>query len=63
MNEVVQRKNRSILLLLSISAFFASLNQNIYSPMLPLIRDTFDTTIFWVNLTVSGFIFLLQLCK
>lgn len=58
MSEVVQRKNRIIILLLSISAFFASLNQNIYSPMIPLIRDTFDTTIIWVNLTVSGFIFI-----
>ena len=57
MEEIAQSKNK-ILLLLSISAFFASLNQNIYSPMIPLIRDTFDTTIFWVNLTVSGFIFI-----
>ncbi|MED0737112.1 MFS transporter [Aneurinibacillus thermoaerophilus] len=58
MSESNQRKNKIILLLLSISAFFASLNQNIYSPMIPLIRDTFETTIFWVNLTVSGFIFI-----
>lgn len=57
MDEISKSKNK-ILLLLSISAFFASLNQNVYSPMIPLIRDTFDTTTFWVNLTVSGFIFI-----
>jgi len=59
MNKVVVNENYNwILILLSIAAFFASLNQNIYSPIIPIIRDSFETTIFWVNLTISGFIFI-----
>ncbi|GIN14298.1 putative MFS-type transporter YvmA [Shouchella clausii] len=54
-----------ILYLLSISSFFASLNQNIYTPVIPLIRDTFNVSIHWVNFTVSSFILtiaLVQIC-
>lgn len=63
MDKALQQKSKVLVLLLSISAFFASLNQNIYSPLIPLIRDTFDTTIFWVNLTVSGFIFIISIMQ
>lgn len=54
-----------ILSLLSISSFFASLNQNIYTPVIPLIRDSFNVSIHWVNFTVSSFILtiaLVQIC-
>lgn len=54
-----------ILYLLSISSFFASLNQNIYTPVIPLIRDSFNVSIHWVNFTVSSFILtiaLVQIC-
>lgn len=47
-----------ILYLVCISAFFASLNQNIYSPIIPLIRDSFHVSITMVNLSVSIFIFI-----
>jgi len=63
LDKALQQKSKVLVLLLSISAFFASLNQNIYSPLIPLIRDTFDTTIFWVDLTVSGFIFIISIMQ
>ncbi|REK62379.1 MFS transporter [Brevibacillus sedimenti] len=47
-----------ILYLVCISAFFASLNQNIYSPIIPLIRDSFHVSMNLVNLSVSLFIFV-----
>lgn len=47
-----------VLYLLSIGTFFASLNQNIYSPVIPLIRDSFGVSVNWVNFTVSSFIFI-----
>ncbi|NPC94167.1 MFS transporter [Bacillus sp. WMMC1349] len=47
-----------ILYLVCLSAFFASLNQNIYSPIIPLIRDSFHVSVTMVNLSVSIFIFI-----
>ncbi|UNK21206.1 MFS transporter [Paenibacillus sp. N3/727] len=47
-----------ILYLVCISAFIASLNQNIYSPIIPLIRDSFHVSVTMVNLSVSIFIFI-----
>ncbi|PZD95677.1 MFS transporter [Paenibacillus sambharensis] len=47
-----------VLYVVSLSAFFASLNQNIYSPVIPLVRDVFDVSLHSVNLTVSLFIFI-----
>lgn len=51
------------LYLLSISSFFVSLNQNIYTPVIPLIRDSFHVSITWVNFTVSSFIFIVALIQ
>lgn len=51
------------LYLLSISSFFVSLNQNIYTPVIPLIRDSFNVSINWVNFTVSSFIFIIALIQ
>lgn len=51
------------LYLLSISSFFASLNQNIYTPVIPLIRDSFSVSINWVNFTVSSFIFIIAMVQ
>ncbi|MFN2744286.1 MULTISPECIES: MFS transporter [Bacillus] len=47
-----------VLYLVCMSAFFASLNQNIYSPIIPLIRDSFHVSVAMVNLSVSLFIFI-----
>ncbi|GIN98087.1 putative MFS-type transporter YvmA [Siminovitchia terrae] len=52
-----------VLYLLSISTFFASLNQNIYTPIIPLIRDSFNVSINWVNFTVSSFIFIIAMIQ
>ncbi|MBU8785566.1 MULTISPECIES: MFS transporter [Bacillus] len=41
-----------------ISAFFASLSQNIYSPIIPLIMDSFRVSAPMVNLSVTLFIFV-----
>ncbi|WP_369899934.1 MFS transporter [Bacillus manliponensis] len=54
----VKSKASFVLYLVCISAFFASLHQNIYSPVLPLIRDSFHVSITMVNLSVSIFIFV-----
>ncbi|WP_286924153.1 MULTISPECIES: MFS transporter [Lysinibacillus] len=51
------------LYLLSISSFFASLNQNIYTPVIPLIRDSFSVSINLVNFTVSSFIFTIAVVQ
>ncbi|NGQ96766.1 MFS transporter [Brevibacillus sp. SYP-B805] len=48
----------SILYLACISTFFASLNQNIYAPIIPLIRDAFHVSMNLVNLSVSLFLFV-----
>lgn len=52
-----------ILYLLCISAFFASLNQNIYTPIIPLIRDSFDVSLNWVNFSVGSFIFIMAIVQ
>jgi predicted MFS family arabinose efflux permease len=51
-------KSIVVLYIVCVSAFFASLNQNIYSPIIPLIKDSFHVTTTMVNLTVSLFIFI-----
>jgi predicted MFS family arabinose efflux permease len=58
MNRVKSSASFLFLYLLCISAFFASLNQNIYSPIIPIIRDSFQVSITMVNLSVSIFIFI-----
>lgn len=52
-----------VLYTLSISAFFASLSQNIYTPIIPLIRDSFDVSVSLVNFTVSSFIFIVAVIQ
>ncbi|MBS3681238.1 MFS transporter [Ornithinibacillus massiliensis] len=57
-------QNKSLALYtLSISAFFASLSQNIYTPIIPLIRDSFNVSVSWVNFTVSSFIFIVAVIQ
>jgi len=54
----VRSSSTFVLYLVCISAFFASLNQNIYSPLIPLIKDSFHVSLTMVNLSVSIFIFI-----
>lgn len=63
---MIQKQNQSrilVLYLLSISSFFASLNQNIYTPAITLVRDSFHVSINWVNFTVSSFIFIIAVIQ
>ncbi|GIN73408.1 putative MFS-type transporter YvmA [Bacillus sp. J14TS2] len=63
MNQEQAQPRILALYLLSISSFFVSLNQNIYTPAIPLIRDSFHVSINWVNFTVSSFIFIIALIQ
>lgn len=56
-------KKTVILYLVCLSAFFASLNQNIYTPVIPLIRDSFHVSINMVNFSVSMFIFIIAIMQ
>ncbi|KJJ40436.1 MFS transporter [Bacillus subtilis] len=44
-----------ILYIVCFSAFFASLSQNIYSPIIPIIKESFHVSAAMVNLSVSVF--------
>ncbi|QFY86365.1 MFS transporter [Bacillus subtilis] len=50
-------KSKAVLILYTVcfSAFFASLSQNIYSPILPIIKESFHVSTAMVNLSVSVF--------
>ncbi len=63
MAESVTRSKSLILYTLSIITFFASLSQNIYTPIILLIRDSFHVSINWVNFTVSSFIFIIAVIQ
>ncbi|MGO3049283.1 MFS transporter [Staphylococcus casei] len=56
-------KTRYLLSYLGCLAFFASLTQNIYTPMIPEIQNTFDVPLIWVNTTVGGFIFIVAVMQ
>ncbi|MGV3243531.1 MFS transporter [Staphylococcus sp. 11261D007BR] len=51
------------LYVLGFLAFFASLIQNIYTPIIPKLQDDFQVPIFWVNFTVGGFIFIVAIMQ
>ncbi|TYS55176.1 MFS transporter [Rossellomorea marisflavi] len=57
-NSKTRSRNQSILYLMSLVAFFASLNQNIYTPLIPSIKEYFHINGLAVNSTVSLFIIL-----
>ncbi|EJW16356.1 MFS transporter [Paenibacillus alvei] len=52
-----------ILYIVCLSTFFASLMQNIYSPIIPLLRDTFQVSLSMVNASVSVFIFIVAIMQ
>lgn len=54
---------RLILYIVCLSTFFASLMQNIYSPIIPLLRDTFQVSLSMVNASVSVFIFIVAIMQ
>lgn len=54
---------RSLFYLICFSALLGSLAQNIYTPVLPLIQQLFNTTLSLVNLTVSAFTFAMAVMQ
>ena len=51
-----------ILYVICISALFGSFAQNIYTPILPMIQNSFHTSLYLVNVTVSLLHSFLRLC-
>ncbi|MEK4217219.1 MFS transporter [Bacillus sp. FSL L8-0222] len=54
---MAQTKSKAMLILYIVcfSAFFASLSQNMYSPIIPIIKESFHVSVTLVNLTISVF--------
>lgn len=60
---MVQTKHDFKLYILCFLAFFASLIQNIYTPIITKIHDNFQVSLFWINFTVGGFIFIVAIMQ
>ncbi|MBY0599754.1 MFS transporter [Bacillus bingmayongensis] len=56
-------KLKSILYIVCMSALLGSFAQNIYTPVLPMIQNSFHTSLYLVNLTVSIFTFVLAIMQ
>ncbi|QWU43678.1 MULTISPECIES: MFS transporter [Bacillus] len=52
-----------ILYIICMSALLGSFAQNIYTPILPMIQNSFHTSLYLVNLTVSLFTFVLAIMQ
>ncbi|WII38253.1 MFS transporter [Paenibacillus thiaminolyticus] len=63
MREGNEARSAFLLYLVCLSTFFASLMQNMYSPILPLLRDSFGVSLSMVNLSVSLFIFIVAVMQ
>ncbi|MFD3448391.1 MFS transporter [Microbacteriaceae bacterium 4G12] len=55
--------NSKILFLLCFLSFFASVIQNIYTPIIPKLQSVFEVPLFWINITVGGFIFIVAIMQ
>ncbi|MDH9162434.1 MFS transporter [Staphylococcus succinus] len=54
---------RTMLIVFGFMAFFASLIQNIYTPIIPQLQSDFNVSLLWVNTTVGGFIFIVAIMQ
>ncbi|OAT48875.1 Bcr/CflA family drug resistance transporter [Proteus hauseri ATCC 700826] len=54
---------RNLFYLICFSALLGSLAQNIYTPVIPLIQQQFNTTLPLINLTVSAFTFTMAIMQ
>ena len=63
MTLVIKALNNFKLHILGFLAFFASLIQNIYTPIIPELQEEFQVSLFWVNVTVGGFIFIVAIIQ
>ncbi|REH96345.1 MFS transporter [Staphylococcus felis] len=60
---MIERKSNIRLYVLGFLAFFASLIQNIYTPIIPRLYEDFHVSLFWINVTVGGFIFIVAIMQ
>ncbi|MBI6547209.1 MFS transporter [Xenorhabdus lircayensis] len=64
MNKRISIRNvKMIFYLVCFSALLGSLAQNIYTPVIPTIKELFNTSLPLVNLTVSAFTFVLAVMQ
>ncbi|OAO00230.1 MFS transporter [Staphylococcus hominis] len=60
---MAELKSNIKLYILGFLAFFASLIQNIYTPIIPRLQNDFQVSLFWINITVGGFIFIVAVMQ
>lgn len=60
---MIEVKSNIRLYVLGFLAFFASLIQNIYTPIIPRLHEDFHVSLFWINVTVGGFIFIVAIMQ
>lgn len=60
---MTELKGNIKLYILGFLAFFASLIQNIYTPIIPRLQNDFHVSLFWINITVGGFIFIVAVMQ
>lgn len=60
---MIEVKSNIRLYILGFLAFFASLIQNIYTPIIPRLHEDFHVSLFWINVTVGGFIFIVAIMQ
>ena len=60
---MIEMKSNIRLYVLGFLAFFASLIQNIYTPIIPRLHEDFHVSLFWINVTVGGFIFIVAIMQ
>ena len=60
---MAEMKSNIKLYILGFLAFFVSLIQNIYTPIIPRLHDDFHVSLFWINVTVGGFIFIVAIMQ
>ena len=49
---MIEVKSNIRLYVLGFLAFFASLIQNIYTPIIPRLHEDFHVSLFWINVTM-----------
>lgn len=60
---MIKPKSNVKLYVLCLLAFFASLIQNIYTPIIPRLHNEFHVSLLYINLTVGVFIFIIAIMQ
>lgn len=61
--QLSSKKGSILILNFGFMAFFASLIQNIYTPIIPQLQSNFNVPLLWINTTVGGFIFIVAIMQ